>query len=47
MNNTMGEFCEYCKPGSYGNATTEQGNNARFGFIFMDHYENYAFNGYF
>lgn len=25
MNNTTGEFCEYCKAGSYGNATTEQG----------------------
>lgn len=25
VDNTMGEFCQYCKPGSYGNATTEQG----------------------
>lgn len=25
IDNTMGEYCELCKPGSYGNATTEQG----------------------
>ncbi|XP_001814936.2 multiple epidermal growth factor-like domains protein 8 [Tribolium castaneum] len=25
MDWSMGEFCEECKPGSYGNATTEQG----------------------
>ncbi|CAH0556746.1 unnamed protein product [Brassicogethes aeneus] len=25
MDYTMGEFCEFCKPGSYGNATTEAG----------------------
>nr|XP_023015346.1 multiple epidermal growth factor-like domains protein 8 [Leptinotarsa decemlineata] len=25
VDNTMGDFCEYCRPGSYGNATTELG----------------------
>uniref|UniRef100_A0A6P7FBW0 Multiple epidermal growth factor-like domains protein 8 n=1 Tax=Diabrotica virgifera virgifera TaxID=50390 RepID=A0A6P7FBW0_DIAVI len=25
VDNTMGEFCEECRPGSYGNATSEQG----------------------
>lgn len=28
---TTGDFCEFCKPGSYGNATTEQGKKCAFG----------------
>ncbi|VEN36832.1 unnamed protein product, partial [Callosobruchus maculatus] len=27
QHNTMGEFCDMCQPGSYGNATSEQGES--------------------